>query len=63
MDELKTCPFCGSSEVSCWVSSSRFANWKDSHYVKCYSCGAMTEAFPSMEEATEAWNKRVEDGK
>lgn len=59
MAELKVCPFCGSNEVSCWMSSSRFSTWKNSHYVKCYVCGAMTEAFPSEEEALDAWNRRT----
>ena len=47
--ELKPCPFCGGEAE------------KRDGFVECKYCGASTWCFfESVEDAVEAWNKRVE---
>ena len=62
MAELKPCPFCGSEDIAVWESHSRFSSWSSSHFAQCNSCCATSDAFKTMEEAIEAWNRRAEDG-
>lgn len=62
MAELKPCPFCGSNDVGCWMSSQKFPNGKNPHWVYCDNCEAETGKYCSEEEAIEAWNRRAEDG-
>ena len=59
MSELKPCPFCGSDEVGCWMSSRQFPNGKNPHHVQCDNCFASSDYYCTMEEAIEAWNRRA----
>ena len=61
MAELKPCPFCGSGDIGLWESHSRFTTWNNVHFVQCNACGATSDAFPSIEEAIKAWNRRTYD--
>jgi len=51
MDELKPCPFCGSSDIaeSRWVSG-----WT----ICCYDCDAEGPHALTIKEAVEKWNDR-----
>lgn len=56
MFELKPCPFCGAENVTYkWDS--------DVVHVKCKACGATGSKHFTIDDANEAWNRRVEDGK
>lgn len=53
-EEIKKCPFCGGNAIK--VMS------EDLHifYVACDDCKAMTDVFfTNIEDAIEAWNRRV----
>ena len=52
-DELKPCPFCGSSNF--YSEKIEF----DAR-VGCGNCGAKTRLYNTDEEAIEAWNKRAQ---
>ena len=49
--ELKPCPFCGGKAVI----------FKYFWSVRCEDCLVETSIFETKEEATEAWNRRVND--
>lgn len=51
MEELKPCPFCGSSRVEV-VGHFPF--------VRCKECEAETDNYDDKEAAAEAWNTRAE---
>ena len=56
MYELKPCPFCGSEEVV----------YKFEYEVvcaMCKTCGATGSKHFAIDDASEAWNRRAEDGK
>ena len=57
MAELKPCPFCG--------GTARMAKRGEKvlPWVYCSDCLAETRDYDSVEEAAEAWNRRVGDGK
>ena len=57
MAELKPCPFCGSTNISCADAGHETDIW----FVQCENCGATFPHFDSETEATEAWNGRVEN--
>lgn len=44
------CPFCGSENIE--VSETAY-------YVECNDCGVETRCYHTIEEALEAWNRRV----
>lgn len=53
MDKLKPCPFCGGKALL----------WGFIGYVvKCTLCGVETIIYETEEEATEAWNRRADNG-
>lgn len=64
-EQLKTCPFCGADEesgVHIDVVESFDELEDDTHYgVICENCGARIGYFKILEEAVEAWNRRVSD--
>lgn len=51
MDELKPCPFCGSTHVSN-AGFWRFA-------IKCHHCGAKSKPSSNWDDAVESWNSRA----
>lgn len=52
MEELKPCPFCGSSSVTMY-------ELHPSSYARCRACGAEGSLCYSPDEAAAAWNRRV----
>lgn len=69
MDELKPCPFCGGKAKIINYIDSRFFPTVNKAYVKCIKCHSSGDVFKQknnsidyIEEAIEAWNRRVEDG-
>lgn len=54
MEELKTCPFCGSD---CYVTCVPDFDW----VVGCNLCPAGMHYLQSKKDAIEAWNIRIED--
>lgn len=54
MEELKTCPFCGSEAG--FFAFEIFVTYS----VRCKSCGCGTEdGYRTEKEAAEAWNRRI----
>ena len=49
MFELKPCPFCG-DDANIVTGNT---------WVHCMGCGAETDYYDTVEEAIEAWNRRV----
>ena len=70
MMELKRCPFCGGEAelhnrpvYTCWQPYSP-ETAKRKHYAQCTSCHTQCgfEEYDAPDLATEAWNRRVEEG-
>lgn len=62
MNELKQCPFCGGNPEKRYIKRKKlFAN---THYVyvRCKVCGATSSVHVTIENAIEAWNRRVING-
>jgi Lar family restriction alleviation protein len=55
-EELKPCPFCGSSDIE--IYEHPYECQPDLYSVDC-DCGAGVELFKSRDLAIEAWNRRV----
>lgn len=53
MSELIPCPFC--------AGEARIFGMKTMSLVGCTSCGCVTAVFGTVDEAVEAWNRRVND--
>ena len=52
---LKPCPFCGGkAEVN---------EFNDFIWIYCSVCESETTLFVTLEQAIEAWNRRVDDGR
>ena len=62
MAKLKPCPFCGSNDVGIQHYIPRRGNCVLS-YVLCYDCEAAGPEKPAGEKATEAWNRRADNGR
>lgn len=56
--KLKPCPFCGADEES-GVHIETIWDDKEKFRIMCENCGASTWEFKSIEQAVEAWNRRV----
>lgn len=62
-EQLKPCPFCGADvesgvHIDVVVSFNELKD--DTHYgVICENCGARIGCFKILEEAVEAWNRRI----
>jgi Lar family restriction alleviation protein len=57
-NELKPCPFCGGTDISCADAGYKTDIW----FVQCEDCGATFPHFDSKEEAIDHWNRRATDG-
>lgn len=56
-NELKPCPFCGSTSTG--VVETAYGNYENIFYFAvCDSCGSRTKSFRDGDEAAEAWNRR-----
>lgn len=55
-NELKNCPFCGGEAKMCNDILNEVV------FVYCKHCNASTMIFNNKEVATEAWNRRVDNG-
>lgn len=69
MEELKPCPFCGSSDVGFHYTSGRGRGNHMGFMIKCKKCGGAGELFYSRsgspvseaeESAAKSWNTRAE---
>ena len=56
MEELKKCPFCGGEDTGI-LTTSYDGYWKA---VYCENCMAHSRKCRQVEDAIEAWNRRVE---
>ncbi len=65
--KLKPCPFCGSEDIiedavdGFWLSETEFLDETEC-WVICDGCGAKTYEFHTMQEAVDAWNRRIRPG-
>lgn len=65
MNELKQCPFCGGDAEKRYIKRKKlFASIRFSYnthyvYIQCKLCGATSRAYVAVENAIDAWNKRV----
>lgn len=64
MIELKPCPFCGGEPTM--RSLAETANYEATNYILCLNdnCSvkpSMMKTYSTMEEAIEAWNRRVNE--
>lgn len=58
MSKLKPCPFCGKTPVTVVDDET-----EEKFGVKCFSCGgAIYPEKETLDEAIEAWNRRINDG-
>lgn len=53
--KLKSCPFCGSNDVTLILSLG--LSW----FAGCGECGARTREYKSSIDAATAWNRRADD--
>ena len=59
MEEIKNCPFCGGKAG---LREHYFSYGMTTYGVACLECNSETsQFFESILDATEAWNKRVEE--
>ena len=64
-DKLKPCPFCGGQAK---LFNTRVQGGYDYSYVQCLKCSIHTAKYDvsvnycSSEKATEAWNRRADNG-
>ena len=57
---MKPCPFCGSSNVAPEEEYGSDCGYSfGGHLVICNDCGIQTKYYETVEEAIEAWNRRV----
>ena len=64
MSELKSCPFCGNTEIEiqhCHTSSVDPAKREPYFPIGCPECGAWIGSERTEEEAITAWNSRATD--
>ena len=65
MYELKNCPFCGGDAEKRYLKRKKlFASMRfpyNTHYVyvRCKVCGVTSSVYVTIENAIEAWNRRV----
>ncbi|MBQ7215556.1 MAG: Lar family restriction alleviation protein [Synergistaceae bacterium] len=54
-EELKTCPFCGSTAALC---NDEICG-QSMYFVACDECGVITPCFENEADALAVWNKRA----
>lgn len=66
--ELKPCPFCGGEAKIINYTNKEVSPHKNKTYVECSKCNSGTGVFTQkgvsieyIQEAIEAWNRRVDD--
>ena len=57
-NELKSCPFCGSSAFPSEFVYDLKPEHITMHFIECNGCHATTYEYDTEEEAIEAWNRR-----
>lgn len=57
MERLKPCPFCGGEAKTAEKNFVRYSLWT----AVCQKCGMQTRIKFSDEDATKAWNRRVNE--
>ena len=60
MNELKPCPFCGGEAKTIISEGGDYT--EDLYWIVCKCCEAETSTYYTDEDATEAWNRRVDNG-
>lgn len=53
-NKLRPCPFCGSHRIQ--INRIYYTN---EAYLRCKDCGIEQSLYDSLDEAIEAWNRRV----
>lgn len=62
MNNLKPCPFCGSSNIERFITLADISPTGENCYTNhCVDCGGSTAAFPTQEDADDAWNQRAKE--
>lgn len=56
MKDLKPCPFCGSSELDYGIYNGPMREYS---YIQCENCLAEIHAKGNIDDAGEAWNRRI----
>ena len=60
MYELKNCPFCGGDAEKRYLMRKKLFASTHYVYVRCKVCGATSSVHFTIEDAIEAWNRRVD---
>jgi Lar family restriction alleviation protein len=60
MEELKKCPFCGSTSLDFDIKRDALSDFEEQeeHFVFCDNCGAQGGSSLGKEGAVENWNRR-----
>lgn len=61
-DELKPCPFCGSSKVFFTPDEEQQLDSTTTGFIWCHGCDFSSDSFYSRKTAIEKWNRRVDNG-
>lgn len=59
-NELKPCPFCGTSGIDAHLCR-KVVHDTERYYVTCEYCGASTGLYFEAKHAIEMWNRREND--
>ena len=59
--ELKPCPFCG-GKSELWESKAS-NGYLYGYAIRCVMCKSRTKIYKEIEYATDAWNRRADNGK
>lgn len=62
MYDLKKCPFCGGDAEKRYITRKKLFASMHYVYVRCKVCGATSSVHVTIENAIEAWNRRVISG-
>ena len=58
MDELKSCPFCGSDNVAFTPDEDQQRDSTTIGFIWCHGCDFTSDSFYNKKIAAEKWNRR-----